>query len=118
MDIEQVTAYCLLKKGVSHGFPFGGDTLVFKVMDKMFCATGLESIPATINLKCDPDYAIQLREEHEDVHPGYHMNKTHWNTVTLEGELSDAFVCKLIDHSFDLVVSSFSKKVREEWQNL
>jgi predicted DNA-binding protein (MmcQ/YjbR family) len=118
MNIEDITSYCLAKKGVTHGFPFGGDTLVFKVMDKLFLLTGLDAIPARINLKCDPDYAISLREEHEEITPGYHMSKVHWNTVVLEGSLSDAFVLKLIDHSYDLVVQSFTKKIREEWTNL
>jgi predicted DNA-binding protein (MmcQ/YjbR family) len=114
MDIEYLTSYCLKKKAVSHGFPFGGDTLVFKVMDKMFALTGLETIPARVNLKCDPEKAIELREQFPtDILPGYHMNKKYWNTVMLEGALSSKKIELLIDHSYDLVVASLNKKQRE-----
>jgi predicted DNA-binding protein (MmcQ/YjbR family) len=117
MNIEEVTAYCLSKKAVSHGFPFGGDTLVFKVMNKMFALTGLESIPSRINLKCDPDRALALREEYpEDVFPGYHMNKNLWNTVIIEGVLSNKQVKEMIDHSYDLVVASFTKKMSIDYE--
>ena len=110
MNIETFTEYCFSKKGVSESFPFGGDTLVFKVVGKMFALTGLETIPAAANLKCDPERAITLRESYEDVQPGYHMNKAHWNTVQLEGSLEDSLIKKLIDHSYDLVVQSLPKK--------
>jgi predicted DNA-binding protein (MmcQ/YjbR family) len=118
MNIEELTAYCLEKKGVTHGFPFGGDTLVFKVMNKMFALTGLESSPASVNLKCDPEWALELREQHHDIKPGYHMSKIHWNTVCIEGELSDAFVLKLINHSYETIVNSLPKKVKTEWEAL
>ncbi len=118
MNVEDVTAYCLAKKGVTHGFPFGGDTLVFKVMNKMFLLTGLETIPARINVKCDPEWALALREEHEEITPGYHMSKVHWNTVEIEASLSDAFILKLIDHSYEIIVESLPKKIKEEWQFL
>ena len=110
MNIETFTEHCLSKKGVSESFPFGGDTLVFKVVGKMFALTGLETIPAAANLKCDPEWAITLREGYEDIQPGYHMNKAHWNTVQLEGSLEDSLIKKLIDHSYDLVVQSLPKK--------
>lgn len=109
MNIEEFTVYCLNKKGVEESFPFGGDTLVFKVMGKIFALTGLESTPCTVNLKCTPDWAITLREEYEDIIPGYHMNKVHWNTVNIEGALDENLVKKLIDHSYDLVVGSLKK---------
>ncbi|MFZ1561134.1 MAG: MmcQ/YjbR family DNA-binding protein [Saprospiraceae bacterium] len=110
MNIESFTEYCLAKKGVSESFPFGGDTLVFKVMGKIFALTGMDETPCKANLKCDPEWAITLREEHEDIQPGYHMNKKHWNTINIEGTLSDAYVMKLIDHSYDLVISALSSK--------
>jgi predicted DNA-binding protein (MmcQ/YjbR family) len=114
MNIESLTSYCLAKKGVQESFPFGGDTLVFKVMDKIFALTGLENSPCTVNLKCDPEKAAELRENYEDIQPGYHMNKKHWNTVNIEGSLSDALIKELIDHSYDLVVSSLPKALKQE----
>ncbi len=113
MHIEEFTAYCLAKKGVVESFPFGGDTLVFKVLNKMFALTGLESSPFTVNLKCDPEKALELRENYEEIVPGYHMNKAHWNTVNLEGMLDEALIKALIDHSYDLVVQSLPKKDKE-----
>jgi len=110
MNIETFTEYCLAKKGVTVSFPFGGETLVFKVMGKMFALTGMDETPCKANLKCDPEWAVSLREEHEDIQPGYHMNKKHWNTINIEGTLSDAYVMKLIDHSYDLVISALSSK--------
>jgi predicted DNA-binding protein (MmcQ/YjbR family) len=118
MDIEQVTEYCMRKPGVTNGFPFGGDTLVFKVMSKLFLLTGLDAQPARINLKCDPEKAIVLREEHEDITPGYHMNKTHWNTVVIEGSLPDAFILKMIDDSYDLIAASLKKVEKDELAQL
>lgn len=110
MNIEEFTIYCLAKKGVEESFPFGGDTLVFKVMGKMFALTGLDSTPCTVNLKCTPERATILREEFEDIIPGYHMNKTHWNTVNIEGDLDESLIKELIDHSYFLVVNSLPKK--------
>ncbi len=118
MNIEALRNYCLAKKGVEETFPFGEQTLVFKVIGKMFALSGLDEIECKANLKCDPEWAIELREEHpDDILPGYHMSKKHWNTVHCEGGLDDAFVKKLIDHSYDLVVSSLPKKVQEELKN-
>jgi predicted DNA-binding protein (MmcQ/YjbR family) len=117
MDIEMVRNFCLNKKGVSEGFPFNETTLVFKVMDKIFALLNLE-FPHTINLKCDPIRAIELRENHEEIIPGYHMNKKHWNTLDLTGTLSDKLVFDLIDHSYDLVTTSLPKKVQKELGNL
>ena len=110
MNIEEFVAYCIAKKGVEESFPFGGDTLVFKVIGKMFALTGLNSSPCTVNLKCDPERSVLLREEFLDIIPGYHMNKTHWNTVNIEGELDESLVKELIDHSYDLIVQSLPKK--------
>lgn len=115
MNIEIFRDYCLQKKGVEETFPFGEDTLVFKVLGKIFAITGLAADPFTVNLKCDPDQAVELREEHpEDILPGWHMNKKHWNTVQFEGGLDSVFLKKLVDHSYDLVVKSLPKKTREE----
>lgn len=93
--------------------------MVFKVLGKMFALTGLDEFECKVNLKCDPDWAIELRELHpEDIYPGYHMNKKHWNTVHFEGNLDEAFLKKLVDHSYDLVVLSLPKKTRDELANL
>ncbi|MBK9566433.1 MAG: MmcQ/YjbR family DNA-binding protein [Saprospiraceae bacterium] len=113
MDIVQFTEFCLSKPGVSESFPFGGDTLVFKVSGKIFALTGIDTIPFRVNLKCDPAWALELREEYEDIIPGYHMNKKHWNTVTMEGGLEISLIKKLIDHSYHLVARSLPKKDQE-----
>jgi predicted DNA-binding protein (MmcQ/YjbR family) len=104
MDIEVLRAYVLQKPGVTEGFPFGEDTLVFKVKEKIFLLTGLDSSPLQFNVKCDPDKAIELREEFPDsILPGYHMNKKHWNTVIIDGTVPQKLLKELIDHSYDLV---------------
>ncbi len=117
MNIEQIHEYCLKKKGVTEDFPFDEDTLVFKVLGKMFALVGLkkwESGEKFINLKCDPDYAEELRAEYSSIQPGYHMSKKHWNSVYIQdGELQPKFIQELIDHSYDLVVKSLTKKLRE-----
>ncbi|MEL6637530.1 MAG: MmcQ/YjbR family DNA-binding protein [Bacteroidota bacterium] len=113
MDIETFYHYCLAKPGVEETFPFDEKTLVFKVMGKMFALTGLEREEFTVNLKCDPEYATELREAHADIRPGFHMSKKHWNTVHFQGELSDRFLCELIDHSYELVVNKLRKADRE-----
>lgn len=112
MDIEAYRDYCLAKKGVTEHFPFDNRTLVFKVMNKMFALTDVEDFDG-VNLKCDPERAIELREQYEQIKPGYHMNKQHWNTVTAH-ELPDAFVKELIDHSYELIVASLTKKLQRE----
>lgn len=110
MNIEDFRAYCLAKKGVEETFPFRPETLVFKVLGKIFAITGLDSADFQVNLKCDPDWAAELRENHPDsILPGYHMNKLHWNTVVFEGDLSDSLLKKLVDHSYDLVAKSLKK---------
>jgi len=118
MNIEAFHAYCMSKKGVEETFPFDEQTLVFKVMGKMFALTGLEYADFRVNLKCDPDWALELREQYPDVQPGWHMSKKHWNTVYFEQELEDGFLRELIDHSYDLVVKGFTKKLRAEWEQL
>lgn len=113
MNIEEVRQYCIVKRGVTESFPFDEVTLVFKVQGKIFALLSLES-DGTINLKCDPERAVDLREKHSDIVPGYHMNKVHWNTVMLYGSLSDGLIMEMIDHSYDLVVKSLTRKLREE----
>lgn len=119
MNVESLRLYCISKKGVEETFPFDDTTLVFKVMGKMFALIPLESEDARINLKCDPDRAIELREEYPDwVLPGYHMSKTHWNTVIADDRLPHTLIIEWIDHSYELVVASLTKKLREEWKQL
>lgn len=118
MDIESLRAYCLDKKGATESMPFGDKTLVFKVMNKMFALASLDTVPLRINLKCDPDKAVELREAHDQVQPGYHMNKQHWNTVILDGGLPQPFVHELIDHSFDLIIQGLPKKVKSTFDDL
>lgn len=114
MDIESCREYCLSHKGVTEELPFGPDTLVFKVMGKMFALIGLDSVPLNINLKCDPDRAIELREEHDGLITGaYHMNKVHWNSVQAEA-LHPALLKELIDHSYTLVVKGLPKKLQQQ----
>ncbi len=112
MDIELLRDYCLQKKGVTESFPFGVDTLVFKVGGKVFLLTNLQN-PININLKCDPERAVTLREENEEIIPGYHMNKVHWNTVNIKGRLSTALLLELIDHSYNLVFNALPKNIKE-----
>lgn len=114
MNIEDIRIYCLSKKGTSESFPFDNDTLVFKVRDKMFALLGITNDPLSMNLKCDQEKAIELREKHAAILPGYHMNKNHWNTILLDGSLESSLVRQLIDDSYDLVLNSLSKKQREE----
>ncbi|MFY0600533.1 MAG: MmcQ/YjbR family DNA-binding protein [Cyclobacteriaceae bacterium] len=117
MNIEEYRDYCIRKAGVSEEFPFDANTLVFKVMGKMFALTDVENF-TSVNLKCDPELAIKLREEYEAVIAGYHMNKKHWNTVAMDGTVSDLLIKEWIDHSYDLVVSGLPKKLKEELSNL
>ena len=113
MHIEEFRIYCLAKPGVTESFPFDEVTLVFKVMSKMFALTGLEREHFTVNLKCDPERALDLREEYPEIQPGFHMSKKHWNTVDFEGSLDDEMLRELIDHSYDLVVSKLKKAEKE-----
>lgn len=113
MHADTFRAYCLRKPGVAEETPFGPDHLVYKVGGKMFALLGLDEIPTSVNLKCNPDRALELRDRYDGVTPGYHMNKKHWNTVTLGGGVPEAEVKKMVDHSYDLVVQSLPKKARE-----
>jgi predicted DNA-binding protein (MmcQ/YjbR family) len=113
MNIEQLCEYCLSKPGAEETLPFGPDTLVFKVGGKAFLLTGLESSDLQFNVKCDPDLAVELREEFACVQPGYHMNKKHWNTIIVDGSASIKKLKEWIDHSYDLVTESLPKKNKE-----
>ncbi len=118
MNIEEFRLYCIAKKGVTEEFPFDAQTLVFKVMGKMFALAPLERIPSQVNLKCDPERAIELREIHDGIIiPGYHMSKAHWNTLYLEN-LPPLLIRELIDHSYDLIVAKFTKKLKAEFDAL
>jgi predicted DNA-binding protein (MmcQ/YjbR family) len=109
MDLAKFREYCLRKPGASEGTPFGEDVLVFKVDGKLFALAPLNEVPATANLKCDPDLALELRDRCEQVRPGYHMNKKHWNTVELDSGIPDTELRKMIDHSYELVVKGLPK---------
>ena len=111
MDISFFREYCLNKKGVTEEFPFDKETLVYKVMGKMFALTEADTF-TSINLKCDPELAVELREQYPAIKPGYHMNKKHWNTIDMDGSVKDAHVCQWIDHSYDLVVAGLKKADR------
>ncbi len=113
MNVEDIREYCLSKRGVTESTPFDDVTLVFKVADKMFALLPLDETDLSINLKCDPELAISLREQYPCIKPGYHMNKTHWNTVMIDGSLSKEQILEMVDQSYDLIVSSLSKKNRE-----
>jgi len=112
MDIEKVRKYCLKMKAVTESFPFNEETLVFKVTGKMFCLTNLNR-PPSINLKCDPELAVELREKYNAVTPGYHMNKTLWNTVLLDGSIADREILQWIEHSYNLVVHGLPQKIKK-----
>jgi predicted DNA-binding protein (MmcQ/YjbR family) len=117
MNIEELREYCLQKKGVTENFPFGEETLVFKVADKIFLLAGLDEANR-FNAKCDPERAIELRAKYEEVIPGWHMNKKHWNTVYIDGHLSNKVIKEIIDHSYELVFKSLPKKVQQEIDGL
>ncbi len=117
MNIEDLRDYCISKKGVTESFPFDKETLVFKVMNKMFLLTNINK-ELSMNVKCDPEKAIELREQYSSVLPGWHMNKKHWNTVNIDGRISDDQLKEWIDHSYDLIVASLTKKLQNELLNM
>jgi len=117
MDLEMVQEYCLKKKGVTESYPFDEETPVYKVMNKMFCLSNLTP-PNFINIKCDPEKAIELREEYEQVKPGWHMNKKYWNSVYFEGKASDSKIFSWIDDSYNLVVKGLKKIEKEELEKM
>ena len=115
MNLEAFRAACLAKKGVTEEQPFGNDTLVYKVVGKMFALTGVPDF-VSVNLKCDPEMAMELREQYEAVQPGYHMNKKHWNTIVVDGSVSSKQLKEWMDHSYNLVIDSLPKKIRDSFK--
>ncbi len=113
MDIESFRSYCLSKKMTSESLPFGDDTLVFKVADKIFALADI-TLFESINLKCDPEQAILLREQYPSVQPGYHMNKKHWNTIFMDGAIPDRLLQQWIDDSYHLVIEKMPKKISQQ----
>ncbi len=121
MNLENYYEYCFSKKAVTEHFPFDEDTLVFKVGGKMFALanlSGFENGNPSANLKCDPERAQELRAEFDDIQPGYHMSKVHWNTVIFNQNVSDKMIYELIDHSYELIFKSLTKKIQSEIQDL
>jgi len=115
MNADAIREYCLKKKGkITEGFPFGEGVLVFKVEGKMFLLMSLDEHPVTMNVKCDPELAVDLRERYEAVRPGYHMNKTHWNTVVLDGSIPPQELRSMIDHSYEQIVRGMKKSIVEK----
>ncbi|GGX00985.1 MmcQ/YjbR family DNA-binding protein [Streptomyces chryseus] len=112
MTPQELRAFCLDFNAVTEEFPFGPETSVFKVRGKLFALSTLDAEPLKVNLKCEPEIAVRLRQEHEEVVPGWHMNKRHWNTVTVDGQLPDRVVRELIEDSYDLVVAGLPKAER------
>jgi predicted DNA-binding protein (MmcQ/YjbR family) len=113
MNMEELREHCLRKAGSEECFPFGEETLVFKVGGKVFLITSLTE-GNQFNVKCDPERAVELRELHEEVQPGYHMNKRHWNTVRMDGALKAKEIREMIDHSYDIIVAGLPRKVRDQ----
>lgn len=117
MNLETFYEYCLSKKGVTEHFPFDQDTLVFKVGEKIFVLSSLlqwENGTPRVNLKCNPEKAVELRADYEAINPGFHMNKIHWNTIDFNSDVNDKMIYELIDHSYELVFKSLSKKIQNE----
>ena len=117
MTITDFYDYCLSKKGVTEHFPFDEDTLVFKVGGKMFALSSLsewEKNEPSVNLKCDPERALELRAEYDAINPGYHMSKVHWNTISVNGDVPRKLLLELIEHSYELVLKSLTKKAQAE----
>jgi predicted DNA-binding protein (MmcQ/YjbR family) len=117
MNIEEFREYCLSKKCTSEDTPFGPDTLVFRVLGKIFILTSLDQPEFRANMKCEPNYAIELREKYAFILPGYHMNKAHWNTVIIE-KAGTALTKSFIDHSFEQVIKGFSRKEKAEFDSI
>jgi predicted DNA-binding protein (MmcQ/YjbR family) len=117
LKLESLRTYLLNKKGTTEERPFGPEALVYKIVGKMFGLIAWEEIPLRITLKCDPELALSLRDKYETVQPGYHMNKQHWNTITLDGSIPDDEILAMVDHSYELVVKGLTKTARQELQN-
>jgi predicted DNA-binding protein (MmcQ/YjbR family) len=121
MNIQQLHEFCLAKKAVTEHFPFDGDILVFKVGGKIFALTSIkdwENATPSVNLKCDPNLALKLREQFDGIIPGYHSNKKHWNTIAINADVPDKKITHLINHSYELVFSKLTKKIKGEIDNI
>jgi len=116
MNVEEIREYCITKKAVTESFPFNETTLVFKVMNKIFCLLSLDDI--RVALKNDPEKNIELRAHYSSIIPGYHLNKQHWNTIELDGTVPTKLLVEMIDESYDLILKSLPKKTQEEYKNL
>ena len=114
MHASELRAWCLRQSGAVEEFPFGPETSVFKVAGKIFALSALDRTPLQVSVKCEPDLAVALRDSYPAIRPGYHLNKRHWNTVTLDGSLTDQVVRDLIEDSYDLIVSALPKRVQEQ----
>ncbi len=114
MNVEELREYCISKKAVTESFPFDNVSLVLKVGGKMFALIALDEVPTSIALKCDPEYAMELRSQYPAVQPGYHFNKKHWNTIVLDGSILEKDLKHWIDHSYDMVLKGMTKKERDE----
>lgn len=117
MNIEEVRDYCIGKKAAEECFPFGDDTLVFKVMGKMFACISVDD-PTWLDLKCEPEYALELRERYQGIEGAFHFNKKYWNQVRIEGDVPDSLIRRLIDHSYEEVLKKFTRKMREAYEQL
>ena len=117
MDIESIREYCIRKKAVTECFPFDEYNLVFKVVDRMFALINLEN-PDRIFLKCEPEYAIELRDRYNGIEGAFHFNKKHWNQVYLESDVSDSQIKELIDHSYNEVIKKFTRRQKEQYNEL
>lgn len=115
-DLSAIHQFLLERVEKEEEFPFGPEAAVYKVGGKMFAILIPEDVPPRLNLKCDPEKAVILREEHDAIKPGYHMNKRHWNTVEFDGTLPDSLVLELIDHSYELVIAGLPKQVRDQFR--
>jgi predicted DNA-binding protein (MmcQ/YjbR family) len=114
MEATEVRGWCLAQAGAIEDFPFGSEHSAFKVAGKMFALSALDRTPLEVSVKCEPDLAVALRDSYLAIRPGYHLNKRHWNTITLDGSLPDQLVRDLIEDSYDLVVSALPRRVREQ----
>ena len=112
MDLPDVISHVLSKPGAEETLPFGPDTLVYKVGGKMFTLTSPDDFPSSVNLKCDPERALALRDQYPAITPGYHMNKRHWNTLILDGSVPGKLIRELIDHSYELVTARGANRRR------
>jgi predicted DNA-binding protein (MmcQ/YjbR family) len=114
MDATELRTWCLRQAGAIEDFPFGPEHSVFKVAGKMFALSSLDRMPLEVSVKCEPELAVSLRQTYQAIRPGYHLNKRHWNTITLDGSLPDQLVRDLVEDSYDLVVSALPRRVRDQ----